>query len=168
MLRLKEKQASIDKDAPPVNDDIMKLTTSETRRNIGSVTCFLDPKLFDENLRTGNFGTDEIWLPIKDITVTPSASANMSVSSNCKSYILLSLPYTHIYLNDMRPGIYILPNVETWVLLHPATLVIKFVSMNKLLIINRFQNNFIIVDVCAGVYMVMSCVNLPLYRLNRW
>lgn len=84
MLRLKEKQASTDKDAPPVNDDFMKLTTSETRRNIGSVTCFLDPKLFDQNHRTGNFGTDEIWLPIKDITVTPTASSTMSVSSNCK------------------------------------------------------------------------------------
>lgn len=83
MLRLKEERDKAKgTDAEPVNDDIMKLTTSETRRNIGSMTCFLDPKMFEENLRSKTFVTDEFWLPIKDITVTPTpgTSSNMSVS----------------------------------------------------------------------------------------
>lgn len=56
----------------------MQLTTSETRRNIGSVTCFLDPKMFEENIRSSNFATEEVWMPIKDITVTPSSSSTIS------------------------------------------------------------------------------------------
>lgn len=82
LMRLKEEKQKNAKDdgQPPVNDDIMKLTTSETRRNIGSMTCFLDPKMFEEHHRTNSFTTEEIWLPIKDITVTPSASSsNLSV-----------------------------------------------------------------------------------------
>lgn len=112
MLRIKEKQASGDKDAPPINDDIMKLTTSETRRNIGSVTCFLDPKIFEENHRTGCFATDEIWLPIKDITVTPSASSNVSVSKQIYSrtmYMVLfvwSLNRVHTYITQHTYLIY--------------------------------------------------------------
>lgn len=64
--------------------DIMQLTCSEQRRNIGSVTCFLDPRMFEENVRTGAFGTDEMWLTLKDITTTaasPARSANVPVSA---------------------------------------------------------------------------------------
>lgn len=61
--------------------DIMQLTCSEQRRNIGSVTCFLDPRIFEENQRTGAFSTDEMWLALKDITVTsPSRTSNVPVS----------------------------------------------------------------------------------------
>ena len=66
--------------------DIMKLTSSEARRNIGSVTCFLDPKIFEENLRTHNYCTEEIWLPIKDITVTPATTASTKVSFNNNTF----------------------------------------------------------------------------------
>lgn len=64
--------------------DIMQLTCSEQRRNIGSVTCFLDPRMFEENVRTGAYGTDELWLSLKDITTTaasPARSANVRVSA---------------------------------------------------------------------------------------
>lgn len=81
--------------------DIMKLTTSETRRNIGSVTCFLDPKIFTENLRTLNYTTEEIWMPIKDITVTPSQSSTVSVTSCPKGQIEMIL---HICTNAESPG----------------------------------------------------------------
>lgn len=62
--------------------DIISMTTSEMRRNIGSVTYFLDPKIFEENSKTRMFGTREMWLPIKDITVTPTSTATISVSNN--------------------------------------------------------------------------------------
>lgn len=60
--------------------DIMSMTTTEMRRNIGSVTYFLDPKIFEENSKTRMFGTREMWLPIKDITVTSTSTATVSVS----------------------------------------------------------------------------------------
>lgn len=36
----------------------------------GSVTCYLEPKLFKRNARTGSYASEELWLPIKDITTT--------------------------------------------------------------------------------------------------
>lgn len=63
----------------------MQLTCSEQRRNIGSVTCFLDPRMFEENVRTGAFGTEEMWLQLKDITTTAASPArlpNVPVSSS--------------------------------------------------------------------------------------
>lgn len=36
----------------------------------GSVTCYLEPKLFKRNSRTGSYASEELWLPIKDITTT--------------------------------------------------------------------------------------------------
>lgn len=54
-----------------------KLTTSESQRNIGVVTYFLSPKDFEENIRSKSFSTEEMWLPIRDITV--AANAKLSV-----------------------------------------------------------------------------------------
>lgn len=87
------------KSTEDVETDIMKLTTSETRRNIGmvvirviccfmsfcikclgSVTHFLDPKFFEENRKSGCFETDEFWLPIKDISVSSTAQSTSLTS----------------------------------------------------------------------------------------
>lgn len=76
----------------------MKLVTSESHRNIGSVTCFLDPKIFKESLDKKHFATDEIWQQIRDITITPTKDVQSNVShkvldnlstlnSHCFSYL---------------------------------------------------------------------------------
>ncbi|KAG4076574.1 hypothetical protein HA402_002737 [Bradysia odoriphaga] len=82
--------------------DIMKLTTSETRRNVGSVTYFLDPKIFDENRRNGNYETDEFWLPIKDISVSSTAQSTSvaSVNSSPKGQVELILQICEADLNE--------------------------------------------------------------------
>lgn len=59
-----------------------RLTTSESRRNIGSVTFFLDAKSFEENPRTKIFQTNELWLPIRDLTVAPTSRLSVSRKSN--------------------------------------------------------------------------------------
>ena len=61
------------------NKNASKLTTSETQRNIGSVTFFLDPKVFEENAKSRSFFTNEMWLPIKDITVPSNAKLSVSL-----------------------------------------------------------------------------------------
>jgi hypothetical protein len=66
------------RDAAEKSKKTSKLGVSETQRNIGSVTFFLDPKKFEENVRTKTFSTTEIWLPIKDITITPNARLSVS------------------------------------------------------------------------------------------
>lgn len=68
------------KESTDKNRNVSKLTASETQRNIGSVTFFLDGKMFEENLRSKTFSTAEMWLPIRDITVAPNA--RLSVSQN--------------------------------------------------------------------------------------
>lgn len=70
------KEPAVDK-----NKNVSKLTASETQRNIGSVTFFLDGKAFEENIRGKFFSTTEMWLPIRDITVAPNAK--LSVSRYC-------------------------------------------------------------------------------------
>lgn len=67
------KESTVDK-----NKNVSKLTASETQRNIGSVTFFLDGKVFEENLRSKNFSTTEMWLPIRDITVAPNVKLSVS------------------------------------------------------------------------------------------
>lgn len=77
LIKSKKDNKSDKNDETDDNEDksIFNLTKSESRRNIGSVTCFLDPKLFTQNPRTGHYCTDELWLPVKDITVSqPLAS----------------------------------------------------------------------------------------------
>lgn len=66
------------KDTPDKNKNVSRLTASETQRNIGSVTFFLDAKSFEENVRTKSFSTNEMWLSIRDITVTPNAKLSVS------------------------------------------------------------------------------------------
>ncbi|CAG9804657.1 unnamed protein product [Chironomus riparius] len=68
-----------------------KLTTSETQRNIGSVTFFLDPKVFEENAKSRSFFTNEMWLPIKDITVPSNAKLSVSSSPKGQVEIILEL-----------------------------------------------------------------------------
>ncbi|KAJ6625245.1 hypothetical protein Bhyg_16462, partial [Pseudolycoriella hygida] len=81
-----------DKSTEVAENDIMKLTTSETRRNIGSVTYFLDHKVFEENRRNGIFETDEFWLPIKDISVSSTTQSSLaSVNSSSKGQVELIL-----------------------------------------------------------------------------
>lgn len=71
--------ASVTSENNTQKKDIISLTTTEMRRNIGSVTYFLDPKLFEENPKTRTYNTRELWLPIKDITVTATSAASVSV-----------------------------------------------------------------------------------------
>ena len=50
---------------------------------LGSVTCYLQPKLFKSNSK-GTYTTEELWMPIKDITTTvkkPNNDNNNNVSS---------------------------------------------------------------------------------------
>jgi hypothetical protein len=72
-LSINPPKESIDK-----NKNVSKLTASETQRNIGSVTFFLDAKCFEENARTKSFSTAEMWMPIRDITVAPNAKLSVS------------------------------------------------------------------------------------------
>jgi len=46
------------------------LTNSESNRNLGSVTYFLDPKIFTKD-KNGNYMVDETWVPIKELGVDP-------------------------------------------------------------------------------------------------
>ncbi|XP_055610796.1 uncharacterized protein LOC129757550 isoform X2 [Uranotaenia lowii] len=59
--------------------NLKKLTTSESQRNLGSVTYFLEPRAFRELCKGRLFSTEEMWLPIKDITVTHSQPAETRV-----------------------------------------------------------------------------------------
>ncbi|XP_075161990.1 uncharacterized protein LOC142234697 [Haematobia irritans] len=56
-------------------DAMPPLTISESRRNLGAVTCYLQPKLFKRNAR-GVFATEELWMPIKDINTTVKKGPN--------------------------------------------------------------------------------------------
>jgi hypothetical protein len=67
------------KESTDKNKNPSKLTASETQRNIGSVTFFLDAKLFEENLKAKTFSTAEMWLPIRDITIAPNAKLSVSL-----------------------------------------------------------------------------------------
>lgn len=73
------------------DSSVITLTKSESRRNIGSVTCFLDPKIFKENVRTGQFSTEELWLPIKDISVTTSKTTNINTSLKGQIELILEI-----------------------------------------------------------------------------
>lgn len=67
------------KEVPEKSKNPSKMTASETQRNIGSVTFFLDAKSFEENPRTKAFSTPDMWLPIRDITIAPNAKLSVSV-----------------------------------------------------------------------------------------
>ncbi|KAH8307318.1 hypothetical protein KR044_009964 [Drosophila immigrans] len=77
-------------------DAMPPLTISESRRNIGSVTCYLEPKLFKRNSRNGTYATEELWLPIKDITTTvskttPNNNNNNYLTNSAKGVVELAL-----------------------------------------------------------------------------
>ncbi|EDX10242.1 uncharacterized protein LOC6737829 isoform X1 [Drosophila simulans] len=74
-------------------DAMPPLTISESRRNIGSVTCYLESKLFQRNSRTGCYSTEELWLPIKDITTTvaKSSPSNNNLVNSTKGVVELAL-----------------------------------------------------------------------------
>lgn len=76
-LNLTSSPATVD--AADKNKNVSKLTASETQRNIGSVTFFLDPKAFEENVKSRTFMTNEMWLPIRDITVAPNTKLSVSL-----------------------------------------------------------------------------------------
>ncbi|CRK98403.1 CLUMA_CG011762, isoform A [Clunio marinus] len=77
------------KESTDKNKNHSKLTQSETQRNIGSVTFFLDAKLFEENSRNKSYSTTEMWMPIRDITVAPNAK--LSVNSSPKGQVEMIL-----------------------------------------------------------------------------
>jgi hypothetical protein len=68
----------------------LKLPTCETQRNIGSVTWFLDPKAFEEIPGRRIYSTQEMWLPIKDITITPVKDTKLNVSLDLNYFKQLS------------------------------------------------------------------------------
>ncbi|XP_055534508.1 uncharacterized protein LOC129723990 [Wyeomyia smithii] len=71
--------------------NLKKLTTSESQRNIGSVTYFLEPKAFKEVCKGRLFSTQEMWLPIKDITVTQPAESRVTVFQSPKGQVEVTL-----------------------------------------------------------------------------
>ncbi|XP_043063709.1 uncharacterized protein LOC108089582 isoform X1 [Drosophila ficusphila] len=77
----KKKKSESTRDAMPA------LTISESRRNIGSVTCYLESKLFQRNSRTGCYSTEELWLPIKDITTTVAKSSPGNNNNSNNSFL---------------------------------------------------------------------------------
>lgn len=85
--------------------NLKKLTTSESQRNIGSVTYFLDPKAFQELCRGRLYQTEEMWLPIKDITVTQPAETRVAVFQSPKGQVEVTLQlcdYTDVHLDSAK------------------------------------------------------------------
>lgn len=78
--------ASFNGNGAPTSDknknQTKKLTTSESQRNIGVVTYFLSPKDFEENVRSKTFSTEEMWLPIRDITVASNAKLSVRMKKS--------------------------------------------------------------------------------------
>ncbi|XP_061397949.1 uncharacterized protein LOC133333673 [Musca vetustissima] len=73
-------------------DSMPPLTISESRRNLGAVTCYLQPKLFKRNSR-GVFASEELWMPIKDIntTIKKPNDNNNNLSNSTKGVVELVL-----------------------------------------------------------------------------
>lgn len=85
--------------------NLKKLTTSESQRNIGSVTYFLDPKAFQELCRGRLYQTEEMWLPIKDITVTQPAETRAVIFQSPKGQVEVTLQlcdYTEVHLDSEK------------------------------------------------------------------
>lgn len=64
-------------------DEIPKekiLTTSESQRNIGSVTWAVEPKMFIEEAKADHYITDEMWKSIKELTIKHVTESRISVS----------------------------------------------------------------------------------------
>ncbi|XP_055625402.1 uncharacterized protein LOC129768053 [Toxorhynchites rutilus septentrionalis] len=87
--------------------NLKKLTTSESQRNIGSVTYFLEPKAFNEMCRGRLFTTEEMWLPIKDITMTQPAETRMQIFQSPKGQVEVTLQlcdYTEVNFDSSNPS----------------------------------------------------------------
>ncbi|XP_053672583.1 uncharacterized protein LOC128722916 [Anopheles nili] len=97
-----EKNANFDQ-----KQNLKRLTTSESQRNIGSVTYFLDPKGFSPSSpgsrkQAAIFTTEEMWLPIKDITVTQPAESRIAVTSSPRGQVEITLQlcdYTEVHID---------------------------------------------------------------------
>ncbi|XP_055915274.1 uncharacterized protein LOC129948340 [Eupeodes corollae] len=109
-------QKVVDSSAKPKDDDAfaknskvtnskqqetVQLTSSEAKRNIGSVTCYLEPKVFKRNTRTGQFCTDELWLPIKDITTTVLKDSN-SLTQSPKGVVEIILELQDLIKDEIK------------------------------------------------------------------
>ncbi|XP_035791237.1 uncharacterized protein LOC118466270 isoform X2 [Anopheles albimanus] len=118
--RLKDKPVigKLVKDIDPPNErnssvepkTAKKLTTSESQRNLGSVTYFLEPKCFQAagtRNRQQIYSTEELWLPIKDITVTqPPLDSRMNVTSSPRGQVEVTLQladYTEVLIEPKSP-----------------------------------------------------------------
>uniref|UniRef100_A0A2M4BK09 Protein kinase c conserved region 2 n=1 Tax=Anopheles marajoara TaxID=58244 RepID=A0A2M4BK09_9DIPT len=118
--RLKDKPVigKLVKDIDPPNErnsstepkTAKKLTTSESQRNLGSVTYFLEPKCFQAGgtrNRQQIYCTEELWLPIKDITVTqPPLDSRMNVTSSPRGQVEVTLQladYTEVLIEPKSP-----------------------------------------------------------------
>lgn len=66
-------------------------STGESNRNIGSVTWVLDPKLFTENPKTGNWITEELWLPIKEFSNQTVGESRVHSSLKGQVEVILEL-----------------------------------------------------------------------------
>ncbi|XP_058178632.1 uncharacterized protein LOC131294603 [Anopheles ziemanni] len=121
--RLKDKPVigKLVKDIEPATDrhtnfdqkqNLKLLTTSESQRNLGSVTYFLDSRSFasvqkggsgSRNGSGGTYATEELWLPVKDITVTqPSAESRITVSVATRGEVEVTLQlcdYTEVHID---------------------------------------------------------------------
>uniref|UniRef100_U5EPC7 C2 domain-containing protein n=1 Tax=Corethrella appendiculata TaxID=1370023 RepID=U5EPC7_9DIPT len=75
------------------DESTKRLTRSESQRNIGSVNCFLDPKMFTD-IRNSVYSTEELWMPIKDMAISPiggSTKANITTSLRGQVEMILQL-----------------------------------------------------------------------------
>ncbi|XP_052872715.1 uncharacterized protein LOC128278096 [Anopheles cruzii] len=90
-----------------------KLSTSESQRNLGSATYFLDPKCFtaDASGQTRGklkFSTEELWLPIKDMTVThPPAESRITITNSPRGQVEVTLQlsdYTEVHIDPKTSG----------------------------------------------------------------
>uniref|UniRef100_A0A182JAZ4 C2 domain-containing protein n=1 Tax=Anopheles atroparvus TaxID=41427 RepID=A0A182JAZ4_ANOAO len=118
--RLKDKPVigKLVKDIEPATDrhanfdqkqNLKLLTTSESQRNLGSVTYFLDSRSFasvqrvagSRNGAAGAYATEELWLPVKDITVTqPSAESRIAAANRGEVEVTLQLcDYTEVHID---------------------------------------------------------------------
>lgn len=66
------------------------LTNSESNRNLGSVTYFLDPKLFTKD-KNGNYSIEETWLPVRELSVARSENSALQSHSSPKGQIEITL-----------------------------------------------------------------------------
>jgi len=82
------------------------MTKTESRRNIGSVTCYLEPKIFKKSSKNNyQYLTEELWYPIKDLTISPiksgnSTSAISSITTSKKGQLELILEICNAEKDD--------------------------------------------------------------------